>query len=40
MTVPAPGGLADRVEALDGLLLVTSPAGAGTVITAQVPCPL
>ena len=33
-------GLADRVEALDGLLLVTSPPGAGTVITAQVPCPL
>ena len=36
---PAPGlrGLADRVEALDGLLLVTSPPGAGTVITAELP---
>src|SRR4051794_37018128 len=31
-------GLADRVEALDGLLLVTSPQGAGTVITAELPC--
>ena len=31
-------GLADRVEALDGLLLVTSPAGEGTVITAELPC--
>ena len=30
-------GLADRVEALGGHLLVTSPAGAGTVITADVP---
>jgi signal transduction histidine kinase len=30
-------GLADRVEALDGLLVVTSPAGAGTVITAELP---
>jgi signal transduction histidine kinase len=38
----APGsglnGLADRVEALHGHLLVTSPAGAGTVITAELPC--
>jgi signal transduction histidine kinase len=31
-------GLADRVEALDGHLLVTSPPGAGTVITAELPC--
>jgi signal transduction histidine kinase len=31
-------GLADRVEALGGHLLVTSPAGAGTVVTADVPC--
>jgi signal transduction histidine kinase len=31
-------GLADRVEALDGHLRVTSPTGAGTVITAELPC--
>jgi signal transduction histidine kinase len=31
-------GLADRVEALDGHLRVASPAGAGTVITAELPC--
>ena len=31
-------GLADRVEALGGSLLVTSPAGAGTVVTASLPC--
>ena len=31
-------GLADRVEALNGRLLVTSPPGAGTVITAELPC--
>jgi len=31
-------GLCDRVEALDGLLVVTSPPGAGTVVTAEVPC--
>jgi signal transduction histidine kinase len=31
-------GLADRVEALEGHLRVTSPAGAGTVITAELPC--
>jgi signal transduction histidine kinase len=30
-------GLADRVEALGGHLLVTSPAGAGTVVTADLP---
>ena len=30
-------GLTDRIEALNGLLLVTSPPGAGTVITAEVP---
>jgi signal transduction histidine kinase len=39
---PSPGsglrGLADRVEALDGHLLVTSPPGAGTVVTAELPC--
>jgi signal transduction histidine kinase len=31
-------GLSDRVEALNGLLLVTSPPGAGTVVTAELPC--
>ena len=31
-------GLEDRVEALGGHLLVTSPAGAGTVVTADLPC--
>jgi signal transduction histidine kinase len=31
-------GLADRVEALDGRLRVTSPAGAGTTVTAELPC--
>jgi signal transduction histidine kinase len=31
-------GLADRVEALDGRLHVTSPAGAGTTVTAELPC--
>jgi signal transduction histidine kinase len=31
-------GLADRVEALDGSLHVTSPPGAGTTITAELPC--
>jgi signal transduction histidine kinase len=31
-------GLADRVEALDGSLRVDSPAGAGTVVTARLPC--
>ena len=31
-------GLADRVEALDGRLLVTSPPGAGTVVIAELPC--
>jgi signal transduction histidine kinase len=31
-------GLADRVAALDGHLLVTSPPGEGTVITAELPC--
>jgi signal transduction histidine kinase len=31
-------GLADRVEALGGHLLVTSPPGAGTVIIAELPC--
>jgi signal transduction histidine kinase len=30
-------GLADRVEALDGHLYVTSPPGEGTVVTAEVP---
>jgi signal transduction histidine kinase len=31
-------GLADRVEALDGHLRIVSPAGAGTVVTAELPC--
>jgi signal transduction histidine kinase len=31
-------GLADRVEALDGTLHVTSPAGAGTTVRAELPC--
>jgi signal transduction histidine kinase len=31
-------GLADRVEALDGRLRVASPHGAGTVVTAELPC--
>jgi signal transduction histidine kinase len=31
-------GLADRVEALGGHLRVTSPPGAGTVVTAELPC--
>jgi signal transduction histidine kinase len=30
-------GLADRVEALDGHLCVTSPPGEGTVVTAELP---
>jgi hypothetical protein len=31
-------GLLDRVEALDGRLYVTSPAGGGTIIRAELPC--
>jgi signal transduction histidine kinase len=31
-------GLADRVEALEGRLTVVSPPGAGTVVTAELPC--
>ena len=31
-------GLADRVEALDGRLSVTSPIGAGTTVRAELPC--
>jgi signal transduction histidine kinase len=31
-------GLADRVEALDGNLRVVSPMGAGTTVTAELPC--
>lgn len=31
-------GLADRLAALDGTLTVVSPAGAGTVLRAEVPC--
>jgi signal transduction histidine kinase len=31
-------GLADRVAALGGTLIVTSPPGAGTTITAELPC--
>jgi len=31
-------GLADRVEALDGLLRVWSAQGAGTRVRAEIPC--
>jgi signal transduction histidine kinase len=31
-------GLVDRVEALDGTLFVSSPAGAGTTIRGEIPC--
>jgi signal transduction histidine kinase len=31
-------GLADRVAALDGTLRIRSPRGAGTVVTADLPC--
>ncbi|HEY6693424.1 MAG TPA: histidine kinase [Solirubrobacteraceae bacterium] len=31
-------GLADRVEALEGRLRVTSPRGGGTTVTAELPC--
>ena len=31
-------GLADRVEALDGTLRVSSPPGRGTTVTAELPC--
>ena len=31
-------GLADRVAAIDGRLDVTSPAGEGTVLRAEIPC--
>jgi PAS domain S-box-containing protein len=31
-------GLADRVAALGGRLVVASPAGAGTIVTAEIPC--
>ena len=31
-------GLADRVEALEGRLRVVSPPGAGTTVTAELPC--
>ncbi|SDN59495.1 hypothetical protein SAMN05444921_130113, partial [Streptomyces wuyuanensis] len=31
------GGLAERLEAVDGLLVVDSPAGGPTVITAELP---
>jgi signal transduction histidine kinase len=31
-------GLADRVAALDGRLRVVSPPGAGTIVTAELPC--
>ena len=31
-------GLADRIEALDGRLWVSSPPGAGTIVTAELPC--
>ena len=32
-------GLGDRVEAIGGHLIVTSPPGAGTVVIAELPCP-
>jgi signal transduction histidine kinase len=32
-------GLADRVEALDGRLLIWSPDGGGTRVRAEIPCP-
>jgi PAS domain S-box-containing protein len=32
-------GLGDRVEALGGRLAVTSPVGAGTTLSARIPCP-
>jgi signal transduction histidine kinase len=39
---PAPGsglrGLEDRVEALDGALRVSSLAGGGTTVSAELPC--
>ena len=31
-------GLSDRVAALDGTLRILSPPGAGTVVTAELPC--
>ena len=31
-------GLADRVEALGGRLRLDSPPGAGTVVSAELPC--
>ena len=31
-------GLADRVAALDGRLLVESPSGSGTLVRAELPC--
>jgi signal transduction histidine kinase len=32
-------GLADRVAALDGMLSMESPVGAGTHLHAEIPCP-
>ena len=32
-------GLADRVEAVGGRLLIMSPPGGGTVVTAELPTP-
>ena len=32
-------GLADRVDALEGVLAVDSPPGAGTRVTAEIPLP-
>jgi signal transduction histidine kinase len=32
-------GLADRIETLGGRLLVLSPVGGGTRISAEIPCP-
>jgi signal transduction histidine kinase len=31
-------GMADRVDVLGGVLSVHSPRGAGTLVTAEIPC--
>jgi signal transduction histidine kinase len=31
-------GLKDRLEALDGALRISSPAGGGTTVSAELPC--
>jgi len=32
-------GLSDRIGALDGSLILSSPSGGGTTLIARVPCP-